>query len=175
MSMIILYFYPCIFTQYSYPHLPGIKVQTIKVQTMKQLFSTLLLVILLTSLRAQQSSDQKAILQILHEQTLAWNRGDLVGFMKGYWNNDSLQFVGKSGVTYGYTNTLNNYKKNYSNADLMGRLSFNILQVKQLSAEYCFVLGQWFLKRKAGDVGGHYTLLFRKIGGSWYIVSDHSS
>ena len=95
--------------------------------------------------------------------------------MKGYWNNDSLQFVGKNGVTYGYANTLNNYKKNYNSPDLMGQLHFNILQVKQLSAEYCFVLGQWFLKRKAGDVGGHYTLLFRKIKGSWCIVSDHSS
>ncbi|MBE7173865.1 MAG: DUF4440 domain-containing protein [Williamsia sp.] len=141
---------------------------------MKQLLCTLVLCTLVTLLRAQ-SADQKAILQILHEQTLSWNRGDLEGFMKGYWNNDSLQFVGRNGVTYGYGNTLDNYKKNYSNADLMGALSFKILQVKQLSAEYCFVLGQWALKRKAGDVGGHYTLLFRKIRGSWYIVSDHSS
>lgn len=67
---------------------------------MKQLFCTLLLGLLLQTLRAQ-STDQKAILQILHEQTLSWNRGDLETFMKGYWNNDSLQFVGKSGVTYG--------------------------------------------------------------------------
>ena len=145
-----------------------------KEDKMKHFLSTLLLSTLLAAVHAQPS-DQKAILQILHEQTLSWNKGDLTGFMKGYWNNDSLQFVGKNGVTYGYANTLSNYKKNYSNADLMGQLSFNILQVKQLSAEYCFVLGQWFLKRKAGDVGGHYTLLFRKIGGSWYIVSDHSS
>ena len=141
---------------------------------MKQLLGILFLSLLSATLRAQPA-DQKAILQILHEQTLAWNRGDLEGFMKGYWNHDSLQFVGRSGVTYGYTNTLNNYKKNYGNADLMGQLRFNILQVKQLSAGYCFVLGQWFLTRKAGNVGGHYTLLFRKIKGSWYIVSDHSS
>lgn len=140
---------------------------------MKQLFCALFFSLLLQTLRAQ--SPDPAIRRILHEQILAWNRGDLEAFMKGYWNNDSLQFVGKSGVTYGYVNTLNNYKKNYSSPDLMGQLSFNILQVKQLSAQYCFVLGQWFLKRKAGDVGGHYTLLFRKIKNSWYIVSDHSS
>ena len=122
-----------------------------------------------------QSTDQKAILRILHDQTTAWNKGDIDGFMKGYWNNDSLMFVGKSGVTYGYANTLNNYKKNYSNADMMGQLTFDILQVKQLSAEYCSVLGKWFLKRNAGDIGGYYTLLFRKIKGNWCIVSDHSS
>jgi len=30
-------------------------------------------------------------------------------------------------------------------------------------------------KSAAGDVGGHYTLLFRKIKGEWVIVADHSS
>jgi len=141
---------------------------------MKSLLFTLSLGILILTAHAQ-SADQKAILRILHEQTLAWNKGDIDGFMKGYWNNDSLQFVGKSGVTYGYANTLSNYKKNYSNADMMGQLSFDILKIKQLSPEYCSVLGKWFLKRNAGDVGGYYTLLFRKIKGTWLIVSDHSS
>ena len=122
-----------------------------------------------------QSADQKEILKILHEQTVAWNNGDIDSFMKGYWNNDSLMFIGKNGVTYGYKNTLGNYKKNYSDAEKMGSLSFDILQVKKLSGEYCFVLGKWFLKRVAGDVGGYYTLLFRKIKGKWLIVSDHSS
>jgi hypothetical protein len=104
-----------------------------------------------------QNKDQNEILNILREQSEAWNKGDLDAFMKGYWNNDSLMFVGKSGVTYGYKNTLNNYKKGYPNADKMGKLFFDILQVKKLSDEYYFVLGKWFLKRNAGDVGGHYT------------------
>ena len=141
---------------------------------MKSLLLTFTLGVIFLAAHAQ-SPDQKAILRILHEQTLAWNKGDIDDFMKGYWNNDSLMFVGKSGVTYGYTNTLNNYKKNYSNAGMMGQLSFEILKIKQLSGEYCSVLGKWSLKRNAGDVGGYYTLLFRKINGKWCIVCDHSS
>ena len=84
-------------------------------------------------------------------------------------------FIGKNGITYGYQNTLNNYKKNYSNTDKMGKLFFDILQVKKLSDEHYFIVGKWFLKRNAGDAGGHYTLVFRKIKGRWLIVSDHSS
>ncbi len=122
-----------------------------------------------------QDADQKEILKILNDQTVFWNKGDIDNFMKGYWNNDSLMFVGKSSVTYGYQNTLTHYKETYSDADKMGKLFFEILKVKKLSNEYYFVLGKWFLKRNAGDVGGHYTLLFRKIKGKWMIVSDHSS
>jgi len=124
---------------------------------------------------AAQNSDEKAILNLLRSQTEEWNKGNIDEFMKGYWNNDSLMFIGKGGVTYGYTNTLANYKKNYSNTDQMGKLSFEFLKVKKISAEYYWVLGKWFLKRTVGDVGGHYTLLFRKINGKWLIVADHSS
>jgi ketosteroid isomerase-like protein len=122
-----------------------------------------------------QSGDEEAIRKILREQTESWNKGNLDEFMKGYWKNDSLMFIGTNGVTYGYQNTLNNYKKNYSTADKMGTLVFRLLKVQRLSADYFFVVGKWQLTRNAGNVGGHYDLLFRKINGRWFIISDHSS
>lgn len=122
-----------------------------------------------------QSKDETAIRAILDEQTAAWNRGDIESFMKGYWENDSLMFIGKTGVTYGYINTLNNYKKGYPDTASMGKLIFTLIQVKRLSKEYYHITGKWFLKRSVGDVGGHYTLVFRKINGRWVIISDHSS
>lgn len=122
-----------------------------------------------------QSSAEKEILSILDEQIASWNAGDLEKFMKGYWNNDSLMFVGKSGVTYGYLNTLANYKRSYPDIAAMGKLSFEILLLKKLSPEYIFVVGKWLLNRSAGDLFGHYTLLFRKIKNNWVIVTDHSS
>jgi hypothetical protein len=118
---------------------------------------------------------QLAILRILDEQTAAWNRGDIEGFMNGYWKSDSLMFIGKSGVTYGWTNTLNNYKKSYPDATAMGKLSFDIITVKRLSKKYCQVVGKWFLKRSIGDLSGHFTLLFEKINSRWVIIADHSS
>jgi hypothetical protein len=124
---------------------------------------------------AQANKDEKEILQILDNQNKAWNRGDLDGFMKGYWENDSLMYIGKSGVTYGYANTLASYKRNYGDTARMGKLTFRIVHVKKLSSQYYQVVGQWGLIRSAGNVGGYYTLLFRKIKGEWVIVSDHSS
>src|ERR1700712_4798009 len=126
-------------------------------------------------LSAQANKDEKEITDLLNRQTLSWNKNNLDEFMSGYWHNDSLMFVGKSGVTYGYTAALNNYKKNYDSPEKMGKLFFEILKLKKLSPEYYFVLGKWFLKRPVGDIGGHYTLLFRKINGKWMIVADHST
>jgi ketosteroid isomerase-like protein len=122
-----------------------------------------------------QDKDEQAIRKILSDQTVAWNAGNIEEFMKGYWNNDSLMFIGKSGVTYGYQNTLMNYKKNYGSADAMGTLSFDLVKVQRLSRDYYYVVGKWHLKRTIGDVGGHYDLLFRKVNGTWVIVADHSS
>ncbi len=128
----------------------------------------------LISLSAQ-NKDEQSIRKILSDQTLHWNKGDIDGFMNGYWKSDSLLFVGKTGPKYGYETTLKNYKKSYPDTAAMGKLSFEILKVQQLSPDYYFVLGKWFLKRTVGDVGGAYTLIFRKINNQWVIIADHSS
>lgn len=122
-----------------------------------------------------QSADEASVRKILAEQTASWNQGNLEDFMQGYWKNDSLMFIGSNGVTYGWQNTLNNYKKNYGNPDKMGKLAFTLLKVERLSADYFFVVGRWQLTRNAGNIGGHYDLIFRKIDGKWVIISDHSS
>jgi len=122
-----------------------------------------------------QSKDELAVRKVLNDQTAAWNNGNVDEFMKGYWENDSLMFVGKSGVTYGWRNTLNNYKKNYPDTAAMGKLDFNLISVKRLSFQYFFVVGKWHLKRSIGDIGGHFNLLFKKIRNNWVIVTDHSS
>jgi hypothetical protein len=131
--------------------------------------------ILVSSRTFAQSKNEIKIREILERQSNSWNQGDIEGFMNGYWENDSLMFIGKSGVTYGWTNTLNNYKKNYPDTVSMGKLAFTLIQLKELSKEYYQVTGKWFLKRSIGDIGGHFTLLFKKINGHWVIISDHSS
>ncbi|MFT3826082.1 MAG: nuclear transport factor 2 family protein [Chitinophagaceae bacterium] len=122
-----------------------------------------------------KDKDETTIRNILNRQTAAWNQGNLEDFMKGYWKNDSLMFIGKSGVTYGYQNTLENYKKGYSTPEQMGQLKFTLIKIQRLSPEYFFVVGKWELTRTVGNVSGHYNLLFRKIGGQWVIITDHSS
>ncbi len=122
-----------------------------------------------------QSNDEKEIRKVLSTQNEAWNRGNVDAFMVGYWDSDSLMFIGSSGITYGYKNTLANYKKRYPDTVAMGKLTFTLIQVNRLSAEYYHVIGKWHLQRSIGDAGGHFTLVFRKINNRWVIISDHSS
>lgn len=141
---------------------------------MKISLLTFSLLLLAASLFAQ-SGEEAAIRKQMAAQVSAWNRGDLDAFMKTYWPNDSLMFIGHGGITYGYDNTLRNYKKNYDTRDKMGTLSFDLLQLKRLSPDSYFVVGKFFLKRTVGDASGYFTLLFRKIQGHWLIICDHTS
>jgi len=140
---------------------------------MKSTFIVLLTILSFSAF--SQTKDETEVRNVLTKQNAAWNRGDVDAFMVGYWENDSLMFIGKSGVTYGYKNTLANYKKNYPDTTVMGKLTFTLIKVKQLSPEYFHVTGKYYLTRAIGDASGHFTLLFRKINGKWVVISDHSS
>ena len=135
----------------------------------------LLPALLLSLFVLAQSSDELSIRKVLDDQLKAWNKGDIESFMQGYWKNDSLMFIGKSGINWGWQKTLENYKKGYPDTTAMGTLSFDVIVVKRLSPEYYYVVGKWMLKRSIGDLSGHYNLLFRKINGFWLIIADHSS
>jgi len=121
------------------------------------------------------AQDKQVIANLMYAQEKAWNRGDIEGFMQGYWKSDSLVFVGKAGPDYGWQTTLDHYKKRYPGKAAMGQLKFTLLQVKVLDATNAFVLGKWHLKRIKDELGGYYTLWFRKIKGEWKIVCDHTS
>ena len=131
--------------------------------------------LLLSLVVLAQSKEEISIRNILNNQTKSWNRGNLEEFMPGYWKNDSLMFIGKNGINWGWQKTLENYRRGYPDTAAMGELSFNIIVVKELSPEYYYVVGKWTLNRSIGDLSGHYNLLFRKIKGQWFIVADHSS
>ncbi len=133
-------------------------------------------VLLVTSGMAQSAADRKAILETLKRQSTDWNAGRVDRFMGGYWPSDSLTFVGKAGITYGYEETLANYKKRYPDRASMGTLKLDILQLDFPSRNAAYVIGAWQLTRpQIGDDKGHFTLLWRKIKNRWVIVSDHSS
>lgn len=124
---------------------------------------------------AQNAQDETAIRAMLSRQVSEWNRGNIAGYLVGYWDNDSLVFIGKNGPTYGYRATLERYRKAYPDAAHMGQLTSTVLRVRMLSPEWAYVTGRWQLARKAGDIAGYYTLLLRKVDGEWVIVEDHSS
>ncbi len=141
---------------------------------MKKLF-IVLLIVFSSIISLAQNKDELAIRKVLNNQVIAWNAGNVDKFMNTYWQSDSLMFIGKSGVTYGWQSTLENYKKHYPDTAAMGQLTFNLLEIKPLATFVYFVVGKWHLQRTIGNIEGYFTLLLRKINGKWLIVADHSS
>lgn len=119
--------------------------------------------------------DQKAIKQVLSEQQDCWNNGDIECFMEGYWKSDSLRFIGKSGINYGWQATLNNYKKSYPNKAAMGQLQFDILNVESMGNDHFLVTGKWKLTRETDTPNGLFTLIWKRFNNGWKIIYDHSS
>jgi hypothetical protein len=120
---------------------------------------------------------RRAIVQVLTTQTAAWNRGDIPGFMEGYWKSDSLVFIGRKGPTYGWQPTLTNYQKSYPDAAAMGQLDFSGLRVSLLAPCAAQVVGHWHLARLAalGDLQGYFLLVLRQVAGKWVVVADHTN
>lgn len=128
------------------------------------------------SLFAQRNTEEiEAIRTVMSNQQRAWNKADIDAFMEGYWKSDSLKFVSRNDVTYGWVKTLENYKKGYPTPEAMGQLTFTILSIELLSPNSAFVIGKWELKRSTDSIGGHFTLLWKKFYGKWVIVTDHTS
>ncbi len=117
---------------------------------------------------------ESAIRKVLDLQTAAWNEGDIDRFMEGYWKSDSTQFVGKE-IVKGWDATLARYKKSYPDKDAMGSLRFELLEFQRIASDAWLITGKYFLTRKNDSPQGVFTLLFKKRGGKWVIVYDHTS
>ncbi len=122
-----------------------------------------------------KNADREAILKVLEDQRISWNSGDIESYMQGYWKSDSLRFVGKTGVRYGWNETLNSYRKGYPSKTEMGNLTFNLISLEFLSQTSAFMIGKWSLERAENSVSGHFLLIWKKIEGNWLITADHSS
>lgn len=122
-----------------------------------------------------RKEDSLAIHEMMKAQEAAWNFGQIEEFMKPYWHSDSLRFIGKRGMQKGWQATLENYKKSYPDQAAMGRLVFENLEFDRLDERHAFVVGRWTLYRTLDTLGGHYSLLWKKINNKWVIVADHSS
>lgn len=119
-------------------------------------------------------ADIAAIKAVLERQVQAWNRGDIDAFMQGYWNSDELVFVSNR-VLRGWQAALERYKSAYDTREKMGTLHFAVLRVDKLGSGYAKVLGQWDIARQPENIGGYFTLIFRKMEGGWKIIHDHTS
>lgn len=120
--------------------------------------------------------DKSAIQKLLDDQTAAWNRSDLEGFMKGYWKSEKLTFFSGNDRKLGWQVTLERYRARYQGEGKeMGKLSFSELEIDLLSSETALVRGRFTLDTSKGKPTGLFTLILKKLPEGWRIVHDHTS
>ncbi|WP_084420237.1 YybH family protein [Henriciella litoralis] len=112
------------------------------------------------------------IKQVVMQQSEAWNEGDIVAFMDGYWRSENLRFASGGTVTRGFDQTLARYQQRYSDRSAMGTLTFDQLELVTLSPDAAVLHGRWMLTRADDAPSGLFTLIFRKFDTGWKIVSD---
>jgi beta-aspartyl-peptidase (threonine type) len=110
-------------------------------------------------------------------QVEAWNRGDLEGFMAGYWESPDLVFFSNGTTTHGWQATLDRYRSRYqAGGKQMGTLDFPELDILTLGPEAAMARGRWRVKMPDGtESSGMTSVIFRKLPEGWRIVHDHSS
>jgi len=118
-----------------------------------------------------------AVRAVLAAQIEAWNRGDLDGYMAGYWKSPDLVFFSNGTETRGWQPTLDRYRTRYQGAGKqMGTLDFPAMDILTLGPDAALARGRWRLKMPDGkELTGMTTVVFRKRTEGWRIVHDHSS
>jgi len=119
---------------------------------------------------------KKAIRKVLDKQVAAWNKGDLDGFMTGYWKSPNLMFFSGKDKTRGWEATLKRYQKKYqSEGRKMGKLTFSELEIDVLGPKTAWVRGRWQVVLDKEKPNGLFTLIMKKFTEGWRIVHDHTS
>jgi ketosteroid isomerase-like protein len=138
---------------------------------------TFFLCVLVPALQSGEPATERAAVQkVLDDQTVAWNKGDLEGFMAGYWKSEKLSFFSGDKKTAGWQATLDRYRKRYqADGKVMGKLSFDELSIELLGDGHALVRGRFRLQLKNDAPTGIFTLLLRRLPEGWRIVHDHTS
>ena len=146
---------------------------------MRRLLPFVLLMLLCPITLAADTAATTAARGVLAAQKDAWNRGDIEAFMQGYARSDAIRFAGGDKFNYGWQATLDSYRKGYPDAAAMGKLDFDLIEVRELAPDVVYVFGKWRLSRanEAADKAPHglFTLIVERADGVWAVTRDHTS
>lgn len=130
-----------------------------------------------TTPSAQVPDNAQALIQGELDAMLAsWNRDDLDTHIAAY--SDSATWMTGSGLLYGKAAIRETLVKAFQrNNELLGELSFGKSEFRRLSADVMMTNGSFKVAKlpNGKDINGQSTLIWKRIGGRWQIVHDHSS
>jgi len=144
----------------------------------KRLFPRLVLALGMVGavgLCASPPGAEAEIRKLLADQVSAWNRGDVRGFMQGYWQSSQTTFSGANGTLRGWQAVFDRYSREYPNRQARGALAFSHLEIIVLTPDAALVCGEWALARASDHPSGVFTLVLRKLPEGWRIIHDHTS
>lgn len=122
---------------------------------------------------------RQQIVHVLGESAVAWNQGDLEGFLEPYLDSPETTFAGRDGFNHGLAAIRDGYRRSYwKDGAPADKLAFDILEVRPLAPDAALVLGRYMLTAPGASAPGNqgiFSLVFRRIDGQWKIVHDHSS
>ena len=127
-------------------------------------------------LKPGEDAETRAVMKVLRDQEIAWNKGDLKGFMNGYWNSPELSFYSGRDKRKGWKETYERFQERYQKQGReMGKLAFDELIVDRLSETRVLVRGRWKLEMSTQNIDGLFSLIVEKKAEGWRIVHDHTS
>ena len=116
-----------------------------------------------------------AVRSLLMTQQNAWNAGDIESFMEGYLKSDAIRFASSGGELRGWEPLLARYYRSYPDRAAMGTLTFDLKEIRVLSAQFVFVFGSYALEREFDRPTGLFTLLAENTSEGWKVIHDHTS
>ena len=141
----------------------------------KLLLMTVLLFSAVSGAQAQDNA-QALIQKELDEMLVAWNRDDLDAHIAAY--ADSATWTTATGLLHGKAAIKQTLIRSFQRGnELLGELSFGKSVFRRLSDDVIVTNGSFTVgKLPSGkDINGQSTLIWKRIGGRWQIVHDHSS
>lgn len=124
-----------------------------------------------------QTDASQPIRVSLNTMTTDWNRGDLHAFLNVYNPSTSTIYISSAGqILHGIETINQRFYSQYPNTAKMGHLVNSDVTIQMLSDNYATVEGKWHLTRHPDeDVGGVFSLLYKKTDQGWKIQLDHTS
>lgn len=121
------------------------------------------------------ATERAAIVRVIENMQLAWNRGDFRGYMQGF-ANPGVIFVSNGKFQAGWQGTLDHYIRDYGTAaNTRGRLRFYDIRIEMLAPDAAQLISRYALIRKEHSQFGINTRLMRKVAGVWVIALNHVS
>jgi ketosteroid isomerase-like protein len=122
-----------------------------------------------------RESTEAKIRALFEDGAAAWNRGDLDGYLAGYWDSEKTRWARGGMVIRGKEAISGALSVRFPTPDTMGTIEAASLEIEVLSDTDALVFGRLVHTLRGTIQKGLFTVHVRNIGGNWLVVSDHFS